>query len=631
MGLNTLFHSWSPLFFAVFLTLYFVTLGRILLNRAVRKVPFLESSVLSFSLGVGLVATSIFFLGILGQIRLWTFLSCIFLSWLVSFKETILFLKELVGWIKSLPGRLSPISLIFSLVLLAHCLLDLIYSLAPPIGFDALWWHLMLGKIYAKTHFLSSRPDIVWSFGPQLMELLHTLGIVLHSAILASLLNLTMSLALLGALYQLARRFLSREGALLTACLFWCMPLVVYNVYQMKNDLGMTLFILLACDQWILLTRGDSVTRTFLLLSVFLGLAVACKFTALPYVLVIAMAALWSIRKRWKEPSVRKTILVGVCLMSFCCVPYFIRSYVLTGNPVYPNAYPLFRGRFWDRGADEMSRLEHNSARDLNLFLTYPLRLSTARPFGGHVASPLFLTFLPLLLFLKPVDKLAKQLLKLSFSLYLLSYLSLYVRSRYYLPVLCVLSAPTAYAIQRCWEEKGMLRLIGTFSVALFLSLNFMVTTVLTRQQIPVVFGLESASSYLSRTLPFYRVIQYANEHTQPDERILTFGVPGFYLERDAINASVLTPGAVLFHTLKTPEKLLKRLHELQIRHVILVEKPKGETNYRLDMKMFEQLKTFEALTPVYQAGNAGFYRVEGSFGRGASDLSPTKREREQR
>ncbi|MBI4436406.1 MAG: glycosyltransferase family 39 protein [Candidatus Omnitrophica bacterium] len=603
-----LFHLLLPLLAAFVLSLYFVTLGRVILSRFTRETSFIENCALSFPLGIGCASTTIFFLGLIGQLRLWTFLSCILLSWILFHQETLSFLRELREWIKSLPERLSPFAVVLSFLLLTHLSLNLLFSLAPPIGTDALWHHLVLPKEYATTHSLTPRPDIVWSFGPQLVEMLLTLGMVFHSPALASLLCLMFSFSLLGALYKLGRQFLKRDVSLLAASLFWCMPLVIHYAPLIKNDLGMSVFIVLACDQCFLLTQKKPIGRTFLLLSAFLGLAASCKFTVLPSLIVIEGAALWSLRKRWRERGTGGTLLAGLLLMIALCLPYLIRSYCLTGNPVYPNAYRIFGGRFWNSEMTEVFSERYASPKNPVQLFTHPIRFSLAESFGGHVGTPLFLVFLPLLIFWRPLDRSVKKLLWMSLFIYTLSYLLFDVRSRYYFPVLCFLSLPTAYAIQKIWEERGIVRSVGSFWVGLFFLFNLFVTFAFTRHQIPTVLGMESSASYLLRMLSYHPVIQYTNEHTQPTDRIALFGVPSYYLERKSIYTNFYG-GEVMFYILQTAEKLEKRLHELEIRYVIFPPDPVKEIAERLDWKLLGELRQKGILRKVYTKNGYTLYR----------------------
>lgn len=598
----------SPIFIIALLNLYFVSLGRALLRRFVKNLPLIESITLSFPLGAGAVATAIFLLGLIGQIRFWTFVICISLSWLLSFKETISFLKELAGWIQSLPDRLSPLVAILSFFLLAHCLLNFIFSLAPPIGYDALNYHLVMAKYYATTHVLSVRPDIQWSFGPQGVEMLITLGMVLHSDILASLISLMLSFSLLFAIYTLGRRFLSRETSLLAAILFWCMPLVIHYAPLIKNDLGMSVFIVLACDQWLILTQEKVPVRSFLLLSIFLGFAAACKFTALPSILVIGASAIWGLGKRWPERETRRVLWLGFFLSISMCLPYFIRSYVLTGNPVYPNAYRIFGGPLWNLEMDKAFLERHEGTKSLMQFLIHPIHFSMANIYGGHIGSPLFLVFLPLLFYWRPLEKSLNRLLWASFWTYLVSYFCFDIHSRYYFPVLCFLSLPAAYAIQKTCQEKGMVRWTGSFFVACFLIFNLSVTYAFTKHRIPSALGMESRSSYLSRRLPFYPVIQYANEHTDPHDRFVLYGLPGYYLERDYVVANDYSAG-IMFFTLKTALKLAERLRELQIRYVVAVEKIEKQRE-RLGWNLFHQLKEHGVLVRIYTKNGYSVYQL---------------------
>ena len=603
IALRILTHPVPPLFLTGFLFLYFVGIGRGMLRLFLHPIPFVEQTTLSFPLGAGVAATAVFLLGAIGQVRLWTFVILLSVTGLLSLREILSFLKELWCWLENCRRRLSPITITLLLVLFVHGLLNLLSSLAPPIEFDVLHYHLVLAKQYADSHFLSPRPDIQWSFGPQLIEMLMTLGLVLHSDILSSLLVFALSIWIVPALYQLARHRLGQEGSLLAAMVFWCMPLVVHYAPLLKTDLGMSVFILLACDQWFRLTKRQEKGRV-LLLFVFLGFAVACKWTAIPSALVIGSGALWSLRRHGHERSIQSVTALSLLLAACVVLPYLVRSYLLTGNPVYPNAYRLFGGRFWNSEMDAVFRQRLTGSRSLLHFLAHPIQFSMAEIFGGHLGSPLFLTFLPILVIYRPLDPLLRRFLWGSFAIYTFSYPLFATHSRYYFPSLCLLSVPTAYAFEKIWKEGGLVRLVGTFSVGVFFLFNLFVTYTFTDERILPALGIVSRVSYLSKTLPYYPITLYANTHTDRNDRFVLQATPGYYLDRDFLNANVYAAG-IMFYALKTPERLAERLQQLKIRYVILVEREGG----KLDWKLFDALRRLGRLEFVTRDGGYGLYR----------------------
>jgi len=595
-------HLLYPIFLAAVLTLYFITIGGVVLKRFLKELPFFEKVTLSFPLGAGSAALSVFLLGSVHQIRFWTFFLLIVLTWILSFRETLSFFREFEEWRTGLPP-FSAMETTLLCLLLAHFLLHLLYSLAPPVGFDAVYYHLVMAKRYAEAHFLLPQPDIRWSFGPQLHELLMALGLALHSDRLTSLVMLILSLWLVGTLYQLGRRFLDRETSCLAAALFWCMPLVSYYAPLLKNDLGTTLFVMLACDQWLALTRNSSPGR-LLLLSVFSGFAVSSKFTAFPPVAVIAVATLWSLRKYRNTSGFQRTFLFSLFLFGALYLPYFLRSALLTGNPLYPNAYRIFGGRLWNSEMDQAFLKRHMGSKNFLQFLVYPVQFSLAEIYGGHVGTPLFLAFLPLLFLWRPLDTSLKKILGISFFIYSVSYLCFDTHSRYYFSVFSLLSFPAACAIQMTRREGKFLRSVGFFSVGLFFLLNFGITFAFTRDRIPSALGLESRESYLLRTLPYHPVVAYANAHTEENDRILINDIPGYYLQRN-IHIGSPYSGEILFYTLKTPESLSYKLEELGIRYVILREQPSDLLNW----KLMDDLRRKGILRLVFEKNGIGLYR----------------------
>lgn len=189
-------------------------------------------------------------------------------------------------------------------------------------------------------------------------------------------------------------------------------------------------------------------------------------------------------------------------------MPWFIFSYIHTGNPVYPfftNIYPV----------------------KFNFNLINPIDLSDP-------ISPVYVIFLPIAVFLfrkfKPVLKIV--------SLYsILAVLVWYLTpqtggGRFILPYLPAFSIVSVAIIEMVGKTKVKNVLIG---MIIFLSLFAIVYRgAANSRYVPVILGKESKAQFLSNHLnfsygDFYDIDSYFSKKIKQDDRVLLYGFHNLY------------------------------------------------------------------------------------------------------
>jgi hypothetical protein len=243
---------------------------------------------------------------------------------------------KLVLWVGGLAGVL----------LLASAAASLIH---PPTGGDAVSYHAPLAVFLWQggdlTGFLDRAPQL-WALAhPGAAELWFGLLLIIGGEALANLGQLPFALLGSAAIVAFARRLgLGAGAALLAACAFLLVPMVVMQIGMQPNDvigaaLLMTTMALASAP------LRDWTSGRLALLGLGLGLVAATKLALLPCVaaisLFIAGAVLWQGRR---QADVRKAAvgLSLVALMFLVAVgPWWLRNIGRYGNPIYPAALPL--------------------------------------------------------------------------------------------------------------------------------------------------------------------------------------------------------------------------------------------------------------------------------------------------
>lgn len=202
------------------------------------------------------------------------------------------------GWRAWLRGRPRPQRLLVLYVGLAFGG-SLLLALAPPLGWDSLFYHLTGPKWYLEAGRLAPLPvDLPHLHYPSLAEMLFLWEMRLGGERAAVLVHWGYGLLLAATVAGLAWRHVGREAAMWALALFASMPMVVALASWAYTDLALAAHLVLAL--WaLLLWRERPAWGTLALGGLFAGMALATKYTAAPGVLGLGAVLLaWG----WRQP-----------------------------------------------------------------------------------------------------------------------------------------------------------------------------------------------------------------------------------------------------------------------------------------------------------------------------------------
>src|SRR5258706_11995859 len=178
---------------------------------------------------IGLFAYVIFLFGILGLlykplilIVTILYLGLVFFIFRKKIINPSTYPSRLSGFLSGKIFQRERIFLFAFTLLVIQAIVNLIGALGPEIGFDALWYHLTLPKLYNLHHSIYPvRIGILYyGFMPKLAELLYIPGLLLGSEIFAKLIHFSFGVLTCVALYLFSKRYLSKEMALLITLIF---------------------------------------------------------------------------------------------------------------------------------------------------------------------------------------------------------------------------------------------------------------------------------------------------------------------------------------------------------------------------------------------------------------------------
>jgi 4-amino-4-deoxy-L-arabinose transferase-like glycosyltransferase len=469
------------------------------------------------------------------------------------------------------PTKRSPSLLLIlaGLTLTLFGLIGLLYCFVPPgpYEWDSLAYHLAVPKIYLEQHRISFLPTQHQSNFPFLTQMLFTLGLLFDGYALANLFHFITGVLCTAAIVAIGRRHFAPSAGLIGAVCFVTTPIVLWQASIAYIDVAQALYVTVAVGAG-LEYRSSRDLRWLALCGVLMGLALAVKTLSLvPFVLIGLLLAVGRAGIRGVGVYVLCALAVGS--------PFYVKTWIQTGNPVYPFAYRVFGGRYWSEELSRPYSIEQRSfglnrvletvaddvrgarpsyeqpgfaERARNLILAPFGLLATPRIYYNY-QSPgqfthlgyLFVALPPLLLFGREVSS-AGRAAALLCLLWLAAWSVTMQYVRYLiplLPLLALLGGEGAYRIGQ--RQRAFTYLIGVAVAvqALLLLIYYLSPDRMAGGQARLAGALSRATDpqareeYLNRYVNIYAAQQWINANTDPQAGVVLFeDTRGFYLDR---------------------------------------------------------------------------------------------------
>ncbi|MBI2302629.1 MAG: hypothetical protein HYU66_27300 [Armatimonadetes bacterium] len=336
---------------------------------------------------------------------------------------------RLVAFPHVLPGGAWPrwADLALGVVLLLVVGAGLVIAVAPPVAYDDLTYHLAAPKVYARTGTVCILPyDHHTSFAFTL-EMLYTLALLVGDAPLAKLLHTVFWLLTLLAIDVLGREHLGPRTGRLAVLFYALTPLCFSPVGTAYNEFGFALYQLLAWLAFLeyvnhrvtavssggathsatpsLPRRGQGEVQSASgstgphpspllgkergpdsaggdsgfapaarqpqwrwVVGLTAGLTTGCKLTGgLLVAFLVAAAVVLGRRDGVVRKAVCSDALVMLLTAALVAAPWLVRTWMVTGNPVFPFGQHVFHSPLWsDDRAEGYTRAQHDFGQRLD-------------------------------------------------------------------------------------------------------------------------------------------------------------------------------------------------------------------------------------------------------------------------
>lgn len=517
-------------------------------------------------------------------------------------------------------GALAPSP--FAWLLILPLFIALIGALAPEVEYDALWYHLWMPRLWINAGHPVDLVKEYISLYPMTWELLYGVAMVWGNAISAKLVHFACLPLVMLLVFRLVQRYWKGADPWLAVAVFALTPTVLWEATTAYVDLALTLYVGLAV--YALLVYSETENRSWLIAAgLSLGFALAIKHLAL-FVWVISVSGLWfwygCSKGNWTRATCIAVLFAVGCLL--LPLPWYGRSWALSGNPFFPDLYHFFGAyppeRWSDITQQGLQHFKDGFGRPRTFFnlvlLPWDMTVHAAR-YGGAL-GPIFLLLIPGLWFRRSEHSWKERaliaLIIFYLALWAMPFSSFQMRFLVPLtPFLATLAAIGACRIRQLLSGSygktafsALLTGLLLLNLPPFLSLHERdragykdwLTHVITVVPIQVVTGYQSGSDYLAQSVRSYQAWHYINDHLPQTVLVLTFfGGDNFYSHRKRLwsESTMARPGtwgalqgqgkkALLYlHNKGVTHLLLDRrqlIHDCELKHLAILQPNKLAT-----------------------------------------------------
>jgi hypothetical protein len=390
---------------------------------------------------------------------------------------------------------------LFFLALVAF-FLSWIGTTLPPIGNDALSYHLADPKAFILKGRVYGIPLSRESLWPYQTEMLFMLGLLLQGTSLAQALHWIFYPLTAFSIYAFGLRFLSRKEAFLSSLIFIFTPAAFALSSGAYVDLALAFFVFLSFYAFLLKETVGGF-RASVVSGVLCGAALATKYSGLNAALILVL--FWLSHKK----GVLRCALYFAAGAFFVSGVWYLRSYQILGNPVYPFFSGIFGGRGFEFGIQ--SSLGSGNGLWSFLLLLWDMTFYP-KLFGGDILGPFYLLFVPLAAaFVKELRRPLVFLSMFSF-LYACIFFKTAMQVRYFVPALPFLSVIAGFALTRLMIRGKLTARVSGFIFGVLILLHTGIYFYKTRDAWKVLSGAENAEHYLLRRERSYSAYRYLNQ-----------------------------------------------------------------------------------------------------------------------
>lgn len=522
----------------------------------------------------------------------------------------------LYGFLFLIPGAVSPITIAAVSVLLAVltglsltkrpkleslpkdkgqllalgifivCLIPLVGVLTPSTSYDwdSLAYHLAVPKIWVQQGHAGPISFIHHSNFPASVDSWFVVGELIGGQTASKAFVWIIGIVGAQTISCFLRERFSVQSGLLATLAFVSIPMVMWESGTAYIDVANGLFagfgFVFAAQYVEKRERSDLWTAAILL-----SLAAGSKYTGLQAIVLASLVVLLMIDKAEKVSSF-KLGLGAFALAS----PWYIKNWILVGNPVYPFFYSVLGGKNWDAFQGQIYTEEQktfgfqgamNLGQSIMGLVTSPGRFTNPQPGAGNGFAFVSLGFAvvagAIVGIVKGLTSKFDKALALMILLQLLAWFALSQQSRYIL----TLVVPMLYFVAKALDWKPLGKFVmGAIALQALATLWVYKESILA-ERLPVLVGGLTRDEFLGGykledgtavpgKVDTYGLSKIVDQDPTVQKVALYDEVFGYYLNKPYFWASPGHTTEMGYADMKTADELIAAFKRLGVTHVYL-------------------------------------------------------------
>jgi len=576
--------------------------GRLLLRIFGIENPFelnLDNALVRFASGFIMIGFLLAFLGLIFLLRipiLWVLFVALVLSAFTQGRKSLV--ESMSGFGELWKGsRKVPINAILFAVVVIALAMDFILTCVPTTAWDALTYHYPMPAIWLRAGGFIERMDICYSELPHGSEMLFgwAFGLGgLNSAntgighLAANHLTWATGFLSILAIISITRRFSkavesgttwdSWTPGLLAAVAYLSLPIVFVEEMEGGYIENFLVFFSIAMLICLLQFRNTKDSRMITVIGILAGGLLASKHTSLfidATVLVILIVWL----RNEKLPALWKSLGVAILLALVFPLPWYIKSFLHTGDPAWPFVYQAMG--MGDGLPEIMYWSNPNVQRSIGGFVTYIFRLSwdeSLTQFSFRLLTWYFLPLMPFAIWWSIKKGNGRVVGLVAWILILLIYLLAPGEPRY------MLAAWGLYAGLGAWglftlvsRAPNWIKVILPILLILPVAFSLVDRTQELNNRVPTILGIASVDDYFEKSLDIWPLVKYINQETGPADGVILVEPRNFYIQRPYIIWYPFPTPETVDWSEEFNESFIERKYDGEYKYLLLTYGP----NYR--------------------------------------------------
>lgn len=432
---------------------------------------------------------------------------------------------------------------------LVFFIISFISLFIPLDGMDVLTARMNTPKRYLINHGFLSLPHSLASNLPMSTEMLFLFGLTIGSDIISRFFVWVIAILLYLLIIDISKYYFDLKTGVVAASIILCTQTFNAQSFIPLIDLNLALFILLSIRHLLLYFEKKEL-KSLVLFSIFSGVSISIKFNGIIFIAFLVILLIYNSIKN-KNPQFKYVFMCAIIIFMFI-VPWNIKSYLFTNNPIYPYFSDLFNLNPPYNALKEFNPYAINlnniciKQKILDFFL-YPWDISNGiitvtsfpKQYGiiGPLIGILFVVALIKKFYLRKLLLLFFALALINYTIHFLALLYLGPLPRYIFISFILLSIIGSWAFHNLENKllkKTLTILIICWSI-FFISFSSYKKT----KKWSYIFNKETISEYYEKdgNFKYYKDFTYLNKIVKKNEKVLIFDPRAYFLDTDYILA----------------------------------------------------------------------------------------------